>query len=296
MAQVSIGLPVYNGEAFLCEAVDSILSQKFEDFELIISDNASTDRTEEICREYVNRDPRVRYYRNQSNIGAAINFNRTFELAAGKYFKWAAHDDLCEPDFLNKCVEVLDQESDVVLSYPRARVIDEEGNILHDYHFTLNGSSPKPHKRIFHQIRGHQCYEVFGLIRSSALEKTGLIGNYAGGDAVLLVQLCLLGRFHEIPEYLFFPRKHMRQSGTMQKNFRAFAAWFDPQKKDQIIFPYWRILREYIHSVHSAQLVPHERLLCYSCVGGWMLRRSRRLTTDLMTAAVPIFRKYSSNI
>lgn len=292
MTQVSIGLPVYNGEAFLGEAIDSILSQTFGDFELIISDNASTDRTEEICHDYVNRDPRIRYYRNQSNVGAAKNFNRLFEMASGKYFKWAAYDDLCTPDFLGKCVEVLDQESDIVLCYSKARVIDEQGNALHDYHFTLNGRSPKSHKRMFYQIRGHQCYEVFGLFRSSALEKTGLIGNYAGGDAVLLLQLCLQGRFHEIPEYLFFPRKHMQQSGNLKKDFRVFTVWFDPKKEGRIIFPYWRILQEYFLAVHSAGLGSYERMLCYFCVGIWMMRRKKLLSIDLLKVAVQIFRKY----
>jgi len=291
MPRVTIGMPVYNGEQFLRGAIDSILSQTFEDFELIISDNASTDKTEEICREYSTQDQRVRYYRNQSNLGAAKNYNFIFELAAGEYFKWATHDDLCSPNFLSRCVEVLDQEPDVVLCYPRARVIDEDGNIVHDYDFHLNGDSLKPHRRMFYQIRGHQCYEVFGLIRTRALKMTNLIGSFAGSDAVLLIQLCLLGRFHEISDYLFFPRKHIRQSMALRKNFRDFAAWFDPQKKGRIIFPYWKILLEYILSVHNSRLSLHERLLCYFIVVGWMLRRAKLLTMDLMEAAIRMIRK-----
>src|SRR2546425_9420098 len=94
--QVSVGLPVYNGERYLAEALDSLLTQSYEDFELIICDNASTDRTGEIARSYAAKDKRVRYARNDKNLGAGGNFRRGFALASGEYFRWAASDDVCE--------------------------------------------------------------------------------------------------------------------------------------------------------------------------------------------------------
>jgi glycosyltransferase involved in cell wall biosynthesis len=115
--RVSIGLPVYNGERFLKDALDSILSQTYRDFELIISDNASSDHTEEICRRYAARDERVRYYRYDNNVGAARNFNRVFQLSRGEYFKWAAHDDICSPGFLQRCVKILDSDTAVVVCF-----------------------------------------------------------------------------------------------------------------------------------------------------------------------------------
>ncbi len=90
---VNIGMPVYNAENYLQGALDSLLAQDYGDFDLLISDNASTDRTQEICLDYTARDRRVRYQRNGRNIGAADNFNRVLEPACGKYFMWAAHDD-----------------------------------------------------------------------------------------------------------------------------------------------------------------------------------------------------------
>ncbi|WP_081588053.1 glycosyltransferase family 2 protein [Gloeocapsa sp. PCC 7428] len=92
--RISIGMPVYNGEPYLKDAINSILNQTFEDFELIISDNGSTDRTEEICRTIASQDQRVRYYRNEQNLGAGWNFNRVVDLATGEYFRWACHDDI----------------------------------------------------------------------------------------------------------------------------------------------------------------------------------------------------------
>src|SRR5246127_6023313 len=118
---VSVGLFVYNGERFIEEALQSILKQTFTDFELIISDNASTDRTGEIVKAYAERDNRIRYYRNEKNIGAGWNARRVYELATGKYFKWATADDFLEPDLLRRCVEILESDPGCVAAYTRTR-------------------------------------------------------------------------------------------------------------------------------------------------------------------------------
>jgi len=138
LPRMSIGLPVFNGGRFLKDTVDSVLAQTFDDFELIISDNASTDDTEEIARAYAARDQRVRYFRNEANLGAAKNFNRVFELARGEYFKWTAHDDICAPSFLLRCIEVLDRDPSVTLCYTRQIDIDEQGQILGRNPYDLN--------------------------------------------------------------------------------------------------------------------------------------------------------------
>src|SRR5919109_5579420 len=145
-ARVSIGMPVYNGVRFLKEAIESILAQTFEDFELIISDNASIDQTEQICREYAAKDKRIRYYRNEKNLGAARNYNRVFELSTGEYFKWQAHDDLCDPQFLEKGVAVLARDPSIVLCYSKFLRIDEHGNPLTMETSKVRGGA-KPHER-----------------------------------------------------------------------------------------------------------------------------------------------------
>ena len=207
MPKVSVGLPVYNGEDYLKEALDSLLNQTFKDFELIISDNASTDATQEICESFTSLDKRIRYYRNQENLGAAKNYNRVFELAVGEYFKWASHDDLCAPTFLERCVEILELQPSVILAYTRTLIIDAQGNITAKYADNANFMAPNPYKRLNNHLlpdRGRHISPVFGVIRSSALKKTRLIGNYIGSDTVLLVHLILLGQFYEVPEELFF--------------------------------------------------------------------------------------------
>ena len=145
---ISIGLPVYNGEDFLRATIDSILAQTFKNFELIISDNASTDSTEAICREYAAKDKRIHYYRNEHNLGAAPNYNRVFELSTGKYFKWAAHDDLYAPEYLEQCVKVLENNPSIVLCYSPVIFIDNQGKQLRkSASELLNLRSPKAQER-----------------------------------------------------------------------------------------------------------------------------------------------------
>ena len=116
-----------------------MLAQTFEDFEIIVSDNASTDGTAAIVERYAERDSRVRLLRQPQNVGAARNYNYTVELAKGEYFKWAAHDDLCAPTFLERCVGVLDSRPEVATCYTRTQYVDGERKPLH----TSNGGSSR---------------------------------------------------------------------------------------------------------------------------------------------------------
>ena len=172
MARVSVGLPVYNGERYLNEALDSILCQTFEDFELIISDNASSDRTEEMCREYAKNDKRIRYSRSSENLGAAWNFNRVAGLSTSEYFRWATADDLSAPEQIQTCVEVLDRERDAVLCYPKTVLIDENGEFIRYYEDNLDLRSPSPRERL-HQflMRVGLCNVQYGLMRSDRPQK-----------------------------------------------------------------------------------------------------------------------------
>ena len=225
--RVSIALPVYNGEKYLEKALDSILSQTFSDFELIISDNASTDRTQEICQTYVAKDQRIRYSRNQENLGAAKNYNRVVEVCSGKYFKWIAHDDVYAPEYLERCVEILDHKPDIILCYPRTVFIDEDDQVIDYYIDGFDLRSPKPHKRFRDALNASSwCNPVLGLIRIDYLRRTVLIGNYPSSDKVLLAELALLGQYYEIPEHLFFRRLHSQNSVKINTTDNSLSAWF----------------------------------------------------------------------
>jgi glycosyltransferase involved in cell wall biosynthesis len=211
---ISIGLPVYNGEDFLDAAIESILAQDYEDFELIISDNASTDSTERIARHYVVLDSRVRYCRNRDNLGVEENFNLVFRLASGRYFKWAAYDDLMEPRFLASLVAVLDANPDVVLCQSLVRIIDANGHEIGIYDSDLKGAnSIAPAERFSALIKSrHLCTELYGICRADALEKTRLLEPYFGSDRALLAELAAIGRFAQVREVLFASREHTERS------------------------------------------------------------------------------------
>ena len=289
--RVSIGLPVFNGENYLEGALDSILAQTYSDFEILISDNASTDGTEEICKAYAARDGRIRYFRNETNLGAIKNFNRAFELSSGEYFKWAAHDDMIAPDFLIKCVGVLDQDPTVVLCHCKVKFIDKVGDVLADHlvaHYAIelkNVDSFKPQDRFGDLVLiNHNCLHVFGLIRASTLKKTRLFPSHIGCDRNLLVELGLLGRFHTLPEYLFFSRDHSERS-IRAVPFHLRAAWHDTTKKGRLVFPHWSRFFGYFKSVRRMPLSRHERISCYIHLAKWLQLYRKNLVGDLMVAA-----------
>ncbi|MDZ7289978.1 MAG: glycosyltransferase [candidate division KSB1 bacterium] len=252
--RVSIGLPVFNGEPFLAETLESLLAQTYSDFELIISDNASTDQTGQICQAFAARDDRIRYHRNEKNFGASRNYNRVFELSHGEYFKWAAADDLCAPEFLQRCVDILDRDPEVVVCYCKTQIIDHDGVMVENYDDRLHLQSPVAKERFLQLMRSmRECNAVFGLMRSEVLKKTRLIGNYVGSDGCLLAELCLHGKFYEIPEYLFFRRTHPGACSS-NKDQEHQLEFFDPRLKGRIVFPWWRRRLEDFASVMRAPI------------------------------------------
>jgi glycosyltransferase involved in cell wall biosynthesis len=262
--KVSIGLPVFNGENYLEQALDSLLAQTYSDFEIVICDNASTDSTPDICQAYAARDRRIRYHRNEIGIGVDRNFNRVFELATGEYFKWAAHDDICEPSFIERCVEVLDRDPSVTLCYPRTRVIDQDGNPISDDTTVVDAASSKPHVRFYHMIHiDHWCFQIYGLIRSSALKQTLLHESYSGSDRVLLAELSLHGRLQEIPEYLFLRRDHPLTSARISEGAAEKLVAYDPQHERQTQWLGLRRFQGYWSAVSRAPLSRITKALCY---------------------------------
>jgi glycosyltransferase involved in cell wall biosynthesis len=278
--RVSIGLPVYNGENYLAETLDSILAQTFRAFELIISDNASTDGTEAICRKYAAADPRIRYFRNAENLGAARNYNRAFQLARGEYFKWSGHDDPLAPTFLVRCVEVLDRDPEIVLCFTRIRAIDAQGEEHDVGALTARTLAPKPqlgsaqaHVRFYHTVvADHPQGAVFGLIRRSILARTELIGSYRSSDLTLLGELALRGRFHQIPEALQSRRFHPEQGRHLYRTRRLREVWFDPARSQTRSHPYWRLLQEHLASIRRAAPDRRTRSRCYGYMAVWVIK------------------------
>ena len=279
---LSIALPVFNGERYLRQALDSLLDQTYTDFELLVADNASTDSTAEIVAEYAARDTRVRYHRNPENVGAARNFNLAFELTSGRYFKWAADDDLLRPEFLERCVDALERDPGAVLAYPKARMIDEYGEPILDYGPPFATDSDSSATRLDAMLEYHRCFQVFGVIRREALRRTDLIGAYAHGDGVLLARLALLGRFAEIPDYLFFPRRHADQSTSMVGDYWSYAEWFRPELRGKRTFPHCRMFGEYLRNVVTAPIPLKERAAALAVLSRFFRLRWTLLRGDIL--------------
>ena len=270
MPRVSIGLTVFNSERYLEESIQSLLAQTFEDFELIISDNASTDRTKEIALAYAARDSRVRFVRNRMNIGVAGNFNQAFRLSSGEFFKWAAYDDLCARDFLFRCVEVLDRDPDVVLAYPRTVGIDEHGRATVSHAPGPDLTSPDPAIRFAHIMRApFWATSLFGLIRAEVMAKTGLMPSNAAGDHVLLAELSLHGRFSEIPGEGFFNRDHPGRAFT-KSSIITRAQQVDPRLGRNPFVLRLTQIGSYLSVIRRAPLDRRARLRCNRAVARWL--------------------------
>nr|WP_321984791.1 glycosyltransferase family 2 protein [uncultured Lichenicoccus sp.] len=272
---VSIGLPVFNGEAYVARAIESVLSQTLSDLELLICDNCSTDGTQVICESYAEADPRVRYIRNPRNLGAGPNYDRCFHLARGTFFKWAAHDDMMAPKYLERAVAALEAQPDAVLCTVGIREIgpNEETFRVFANEFPRAGSRSTATRfgGLIHTR--HQCEDFFGLYRRQALIGSGLHDNYSGSDRVLLAEMALRGPWVSAPEPLFLHREHDKRytRAVLLVDPKQAALWQDTsgRAKQRNTMFYWGIYRRYWQLVNKNVASPAARLGCYAQLIVW---------------------------
>jgi glycosyltransferase involved in cell wall biosynthesis len=284
--RVSMGMPVLNGEEYLEEAIRSLLAQSYPHFELIISDNASTDRTGEICRDFAAMDGRVRYHRKPVNVGFCRNQNSVIEMATAEYFLLTHHDDIRHPEYLARTVEVLDADRTVVVCYTKTRDIDERGRPLPREEIPLRLGSPDLHERFRDIIKDqHFCEADFGLTRVSVLRQTRLHGEFADSDRVLLAEMILHGSFHRIPEYLFFRRAHAHQSTAVAPDRHTRTIFFNEALRDRLFFPVFRQFGAYHAAIGRAPIGWRDRLWCRAEMLRWCIAMRRYLRSDFEFAA-----------
>jgi glycosyltransferase involved in cell wall biosynthesis len=260
MARVTFGLPVYNGEAYLARALETLLGQDYQDFEVHVSDNCSSDGTRAIVADFATRDPRVRYSRNDSNIGGTANFNRVFERASSELFAWAGHDDEWQPTFLGRCVAALDARPDAVLAHPWVRFIDLEGRPLPeqaDDFLDERLDRGERFRAVIQDQWGPLC--VYGLMRASALRRTRRFQPLLGGDVVLLAELALLGPFVQVREPLWTYRTAGFTQGEAYVE-RTRASLKLDRRVLQRVAPWLRLCLEYLRVVASSELPVDEKL------------------------------------
>jgi glycosyltransferase involved in cell wall biosynthesis len=280
--RVSVGVPVYNGERFIGQALDSLVGQSFPDLEIVISDNASTDDTAAICAEYARRDDRIRYVRSARNVGLAKNFHRVVALSTGRYFKLANADDLCSPDLVAQCVGVLDRRPEVVLCYGKTTLIDGAGQTLRPYEDRLHLPSASVTERFRQALERVGLVNVLqGVIRAEALRRTALIDNYLGADMVLVAELALHGQFHELPERLFRRRIHDEAFSTQTSDEGQRALW-EPGARRRMELYLWRHYAGYLRAIARAQLPPGTKLRLAAVVARRGITARRALARELV--------------
>jgi glycosyltransferase involved in cell wall biosynthesis len=280
--RVTIGLPVYNGAKYIRTSLNSLLGQTFEDFELIICDNDSNDETEKICREYAQRDGRIRYVRNPVNLGGPRNFNRAFELARGEYFKWSTADDFWGKEMLAQAVAVLDAHPDVVLCYPKTVLCDVSGRAIENYEDGLHLMEDRAEERFIRLFTtiglSHQHQ---GLIRASALRGTALLADHLSSDVNLLAELTLYGKFFELPERSFFRRLHPESSSWDRQDHERQLAYYDPLRTIRLRRHKWHACVAFLSAVRRGPLGWRGKIRLYERILRMMYWRRAELLWDL---------------
>ncbi|HEV7648319.1 MAG TPA: glycosyltransferase [Actinophytocola sp.] len=295
--RLTIGLPVYNGQNYLAESMDALLAQTYTDFELVVSDNASTDGTEEICRRYAAADQRIRYIRQPHNIGAVPNHNFVLGKARGELFKWAAHDDLYGPELLARCVEALDEHPDIVLSHVDMAIIDGTGDIVHEYDYTLATDSPRAPERFRSLLMTNGGDDEYGVFRTDVLRRVRPYNSYHHAGRPFIAEVALHGPFHQVREVLYFRRDHPDR-GDRLPTIRALCANLDPRRARHSTA---RLVVEYVWAyfaaIANAPASAADRRRCRAYLLKWFVGsaigrlRSRstvplRLASDLPLAPV----------
>ena len=289
--RLSIGLPVYNGGRYLADSLDALLGQSYEDFELIISDNASTDDTSEICRHYESQDTRVRYCRQAHNIGLSPNHNFVADAAQGDLFKWASYDDLYARDLLQRCVEALDERPDVVLAHSWTAHIDETDAVFAAPVYPLTSDAATAPERFRSVLFGSGGDDIYAVIRTSALRRVMPLNSYHHAEHTIVAALSLHGPFHQVPEWLYFRRDHPQQAERAYAAIRARCTNMDRRRADRLRHPLARLYAEYlwgyVTAIRRAPLTSAERRACYEHMVRWLSSRAtqKRIPARIDTTA-----------
>jgi hypothetical protein len=258
--RLSIGLPVYNGEPYFSQSMEALLSQDWGDFELLISDNASTDGTPDAAASFARRDRRVRFMRQPVNLGAAPNFNVVFHMASAPLFKWACADDTLAAGFLGRAVAELDAHPEAVICYGQISLIDGEGNSLGAYSQNLDLRDPDEAAR-FRTARDFRgLMNVFqGITRTAALSRTRLMQPFPGTDEHLMVAVSMHGTFRELQIPMLLRRMH-GSAASANRTIEGRQLHLDPSAKGRRHMDNWRRSSEHLRAVLHAPLSLRRRL------------------------------------
>jgi len=268
---------VYNGEKYLGQSLDALLGQTYEDFELIISDNASTDGTAGICSSYARQDSRIRYHRQVVNIGLGPNHNFVLDQARGEFLKWASHDDLYARDLLGRCIEILDDKPTVVLAHSWTAFIEESGAVVEASKYPLATASAHAPERFRSVLFDDGGDDDYGVIRTAVLRAISRKDSYHRADRGFVAELTLQGSFDHVPDWLYFRREHPGRAERACSTVRARCANTDPRRANRLRHPTARLYGEYVWalaaSIGRSPLSPRHKRECYGHLMDWLASR-----------------------
>lgn len=275
--KVSIGVPVYNGEQYIATALNSLLSQTFRDIEVVVSDNASVDGTEAICREIMAKDPRVRYSRASRNRGLVWNHRRALAMARGEYFMFASHDDWFAPEYVERCVDALDADPDITYAHAVTVLVARDGREIGRELTRQRMRDPAPSVRFWDVLTVQGGINWYGLTRRRLMHRIGRYEALPRSERIVLAELALWGPFALLPAGLYFRRIHPGQATALRRDRKAELRRLDPAKAHG-----WRattpvMLAEYVllfaGAVARAPMTARERVRTYWRLVRWILAK-----------------------
>lgn len=274
--RLTIGLPVFNGEDLLSESIEALLGQSYEDFELVISDNASTDSTAAICRRYMKLDSRVRYVRQLCNIGLHPNENFLMRQTHTELFKLAAHDDLHARDLVKRCVEALDEHPEVVVAHSWEARINAAGSVTEGLAYPVTADATRAPDRFRSMLFDGWDDYTCGVMRTDVLMRTHLLGSHQFAERTFNAELNLHGPFYLVPDWMYFRREHPGR--TRPYTVRTRAAYMDYQRaarRNPATRPHAEYVWAYVTAIRSAPITAAEKRECLAYLAVWLGRRLR---------------------
>lgn len=251
---VSIGMPVYNEGAYVAASLDALLAQDYENLEIIVSDNGSTDDTEAICRRYAARDPRIKFHRYESNRGITENFDYVRAAATGDYFMWAAGHDLWSPSLVSECVALLESDATAVIAFACSHWIDADGNPMPKSSGWSDTRGMEVVGRFFTVFWGNM-HPILGVMRTAALRRVKKIHNMAGTDLIMLLEMALQGHFVHAAAAHWYRRQFRAVESHEQRMARYRSSEFGlSHSLIDRLFPLMRLPAELIALVWRADI------------------------------------------
>jgi glycosyltransferase involved in cell wall biosynthesis len=289
--RVTIGLPVYNGALTIEEAIRPLLAQTYTDFELLISDNASTDATQQLVERLARQDPRIRYVRQQVNIGANGNYSFVAREARGEFLKWCSASDWVAPTFLAECVAALDAHPEAVIAAPRTRLFTGTPSNSYDCKGDVAILAEAPLERLVDMAnRLHRNNAFNGLIRLAALRQTRLVEPYMSADMVLMGHLAMLGKFLLLDSSLYYRRNEVSTSTSLQTLSERLKHHY-PTMSARMLFQHWKFQIGWFRAVLAAPMPLGQRLRAVAFLGHRFWNGRVELKDDLRVALHYAFRR-----